>query len=182
MIQFNCQLPLPAAFALGFEFNVRVARVGVWARRTGVSDFKQQFWLSDAQCADIDFPVEWFKRPPDGGYQSAIVELTSYGSIHNPVGHFAEQSGLSPDAWAQLRLVTEEGETENIEESVAMAYANHVGRTIRYLNEQGVVEVHLFARMPSPLAILIGQRLLACGRIHLYWFNNPSYQFAFTLM
>lgn len=181
-IQFNCQLPLPAAFALGFDFNIRVARIGVWARRTGVSDFKQQFWLSDAQCANIDFPVEWFKRPPDGSGQSAIVELTSYRSIHNPVGYFVKQSGLHPDAWVQLRLVTEGEETASVEECVAVAYADHVGRTIRYLNEQGVVDIHLFARLPSPLAVLIGQRLLACGRIHLYWFSNPSYQFAFALM
>lgn len=74
-IQISCQLPLPAAFAIGFDFNVRVARVGVWARRTGTSDFKQQFWLSDVQFSDIEFPVEWFKRPPDGGSQSAIVEI-----------------------------------------------------------------------------------------------------------
>lgn len=181
-IQFNCQLPLPAAFALGFDFNIRIARIGVWARRTGVSDFKQQFWLSDAQCADIDFPVGWLKQPLDGSGQSAIVELTSYRSIHTSVSHFAEQAGLRPDAWVQLTLITEGDKASSIEESTAVAYANHVGQMIRFLNEQGVVDIHLFARIPSPLAILIGQRLLACGRIHLYWFNNPSYQFAFTLV
>lgn len=181
-IQFNCQLPLPAAFALGFEFNIRVARIGVWARRTGVSDFKQQFWLSDAQGVDLDFPVEWFKQPTNGRNQAAMIELSSCGSIHTAVSHFAEQSGLDPDIWGQIRLATEGGEPTNIEESVAVAYANHVGRTVRRLNEQGVVDIHLFARIPSPLAILIGQRLLACGRVHLYWFKNPSYQFAFTLM
>ena len=180
-IQFNCQLHLPAAFALGFNFNIRVAGIGVWARRTGVSDFKQQFWLSDAQYAEIDFPVEWFERPRDGDKQSAIVELTSYDSIHASVGRFANQSGINPDIWVQMKLVVEGGESINIEESTAVAYANHVGRMIRSLNGQGVVDVHLFARLPSALAILIGQRLLACGRIHLYWFTNPTYQFAFTL-
>ena len=94
-IQFNCQLHLPAAFALGFNFNIRVAGIGVWARRTGVSDFKQQFWLSDAQYAEIDFPVKWFERPRDGDKQSAIVELTSYDSIHASVGRFANQSGIN---------------------------------------------------------------------------------------
>lgn len=181
-IQFNCQLPLPAAIALGFNFNIRVARIGVWARRTGVSEFKQQFWLSDAQYSDIDFPIEWFKRPHgQGGRQSAIVELTSYSSIHPQVANFAKQLSLDPDTWIQTKLVTEGGEGTSIEERAAVAYANHVGRTIRSLNEQGIVDVHLFARLPSALAILIGQRLLACGRIHLYWFTNPSYQFAFTL-
>jgi hypothetical protein len=45
-----------------------------------------------------------------------------------------------------------------------------------------VTDIHVFARLPSALAVLIGQRFEACGRIHLYWFNNPTYQFAFTLV
>ncbi len=181
-LQFNCQLPLPAAFALGFNFNIRVARLGVWARRAGVSEFKQQFWLSDAQHSDIDFPIEWFKRPcGQGGSQSAIVELSSYSSIYPQVVNFAKQLNLDPDAWIQTKLVLEGREGTSIEESAAIAYANHVGRTIRSLNKKGIVDIHLFARLPSALAILIGQRLLACGHIHLYWFTNPSYQFAFTL-
>ncbi|MEM7349019.1 MAG: SAVED domain-containing protein, partial [Chloroflexota bacterium] len=69
----------------------------------------------------------------------------------------------------------------NIDEGFAVAYANQVGQIIRTLNAQGFVDVHIFARIPASLAILIGQRLVACGRIHLYWFENPRYRFAFTL-
>jgi hypothetical protein len=35
-IQIDSKLPLPAAFALGYFFNLRVARVGVWARKMGM--------------------------------------------------------------------------------------------------------------------------------------------------
>lgn len=181
-IQINCQLPMPAAFTLGFFFNMRIARVGVWARKTEVSDFKQQFWLSDGDPADVTFVPEWIKQS-DGSNQTAVVELTSYVSIHKAVAVFAKETGLVPDVWLQMRVRSREGETiANIEESYAVAYANQVGQVIRHLNEQGITDIHLFARIPSPLAVLIGQRLQACGRIHLYWFDNPTYRFAFSLM
>ncbi len=124
---------------------------------------------------------EWIKHP-DGSNQTAVIELTSYVSIHKPVESFTKEIGLVPDVWLQMRVSKEGASIGNIEESYAVAYANQVGQAIRHLNEQGITDVHLFARIPSPLAILIGQRLLACGRIHLYWFDNPTYRFAFSLM
>lgn len=180
-IQISCQLPLPAAFALGFFFNMRVARVGVWARKAEVSDFKQQFWLSDGDPADATFTPEWRKQP-DSDKQSAVVELTSYVTIHKAIEPFIKESSIVPDAWLRVHLERDGKPLSNIDEAYAVAYANQVGQVIRHLNEQGITDVHLFARIPSPLAVLIGQRLLACGRIHLYWFDNPTYRFAFTLM
>ena len=179
-IQINCQLPLPAAFALGFFFNLRVARIGVWARKRDTSDFKQQFWLSDGDSVEEIFEPEYLQLPSGLG-QTAIVELTSYVAIHKAVEVFVKKTNLVPDTWLQMRLSSKGKPIENINESYATAYANQVGQIIRQLNEQGVTDVHLFARIPSPLAILIGQRLHACGRIYLYWFNNPTYQFAFVL-
>lgn len=180
-IQISCQLPLPAACALGYFFNVRLAKVGVWARKTEVSDFKHQFWLSDGDPAEVVFKPEWLKQP-NSSSQSAVVELTSYVSIHTAVESFIQESGKAPDAWLQMRLERDGKPFANIDEGNAIAFANQVGQTIRSLNEQGITDIHLFARIPSPLAVLIGQRLQACGRIHLYWFDNPTYRFAFTLM
>jgi hypothetical protein len=62
-----------------------------------------------------------------------------------------------------------------------VAYANQVGQTLRDVQQNGITDFHLFLCMPSALAILVGQRLQACGRIHLYWYSNPTYQYAFTL-
>ena len=179
-VQIDSKLPLPAAFAFGHSFNLRVARVGVWARRTAVSDFKQQFWLSDGQAADVIFTPAWLKRPKDDSH-SAIVELTTYVSIHKAVESFTKESGLMPDAWLQLDLARNGQAVANIDESIAITYANQVGKVIRHLNAHGTTDIHLFARIPSSLAVLVGQRLQACGRIHLYWFDNPTYRFAFTL-
>jgi hypothetical protein len=176
-IQIDCKLLLPAAFALGFLFNIRIARIGVWARRIGASDFKQQFWLSDGNSANVTYHPDWV-RSPKGRARSAIVELTTYVNIHNSVRDFAAGIGLDPDVWVTLPL---NGDSDSIAEAVAVAYANQVGQMIRNLNAQGIMNIHLFARIPSALAVLIGQRLQACGQIHLYWFDNPTYRFAFTL-
>lgn len=179
-IQISCQLPLPAAFALGYFFNIRLARIGVWARKTEVSDFKHQFWLSDSEPAEAVFKPEWIKHPDSSG-RSAVVELTSYVTIHKAVESFMKELGTVQDAWLQMRLERDGKPIANIDEGYAVAFANQVGQTIRHLNEQGITNIHLFARIPSPLAVLIGQRLQACGCIHLYWFDNPTYRFAFTL-
>jgi hypothetical protein len=179
-IQINCKLPLPAAFALGFFFNLRVARVGVWARGTGVSDFKKQFWLSDGEAADVAYVPKWIKQPVDDS-RSIIIELTSHVDIHKAVESFVRESGIVTEAWLQVRLDDDGKSVANIDEGYAVAYAGQVGGIIRQLNSIGITDIHLFARIPSALAVLTGQRLQACGRIHLYWFDNPTYRFAFTL-
>ncbi|MBN1875006.1 MAG: SAVED domain-containing protein [Anaerolineae bacterium] len=176
-IQITSTLPLPAAFAVGFFLNLRVARVGVWARDANTSDFKQQFWLSDNKAKEMLFHPEQLTQATEDP-QTAIVELTTFTSIHKAVKNFARHVNLNPDMWIEIPI----GENiSNITEEIALAYANQVGSIIRCLNEQGITDVHMFARMPSALGILIGQRLQACGRIHLYWFDNPTYRYAFTL-
>jgi hypothetical protein len=177
-VQINSQLPLPAAFAIGFSINIRIAHIGVWARKTGVSDYKQQFWLSDGNPADMVCHVNWVKPLIDRRSHSAIVELTTFVSIHTFVETFVQQSGIDSDGWLQISLG---GDGANIDEGLAVSYANQVGRIIRQLNSEGIADIHLFARIPSALAVLIGQRLHACGCIHLYWFDNPTYCFAFSL-
>jgi hypothetical protein len=128
----------------------------------------------------VTYTPKWIKRPGDNGC-SAIVELTTYVSIHKAVETFVKESGLTADAWLHMRLDGNGQTVANINESLAVAYANQVGEVIRHLNAQGITDIHLFARIPSALAVLVGQRLQACGRIHLYWFDNPTYRFAFTL-
>lgn len=176
-IQINSQLPLPAAFALGFHFNLRVARIGLWARRSGVSDFKYQFWLSGGNPSIVKCAPTYVRRG-QGETRSAIVELTTFVAVEKSVEVFAKEAGLSADTWLRMQLETEGA---NIDEGEAVAFANQVGQEIRHLNEQGITDIHLFARIPSALAVLIGQRLQACGHIHLYWYDNSTYRFAFTL-
>ena len=179
-IQIDSHLPIPAALAIGFHFNIREARVGVWARKSGGSDFKEQFWLSDAHPAIIDNRPKWYKDNV-GGTRSAILELTTYVSIHDSVHAFVKSLGLDVDKWVSMSLEVNGKSPESITERQAVAFANQVAQLIRQMNGQGIENVHLFGRIPSALGVLIGQRLQACGRIHLYWFDNPTYRFAFTL-
>jgi hypothetical protein len=179
-IQFNPQLPIPAAIALGYYFNLRTAKVGVWARTMAASDFKQQFWLSDAPEVSISSQTDWIKQENSRNH-SAILELSTYVFIHDAVRAFAVESGLKAEKWARLTLKVTDHTLPSIGEGSAIAFANRVGQLVRQLNGQGITDIHLFARVPSALAVLIGQRLYACGRIHLYWFENPSYRYAFML-
>lgn len=179
-VQIDSRVSLPMAFAVGFYFNIRKIYLGVWARRSGGSHFREQFWLSDGDSDMKKFSLNWIKAPQENAL-SAIVELTTNTSIHESIAKFVAREQLLPDVWLEIKLQDDLEPTTNVEESHAIAYVNQVAQEIRRLNEAGVSEIYLFARMPSALAVLIGQRILACGKIHLYWFKNPSYEYAFTL-
>jgi hypothetical protein len=177
-LQVQCSLPLPAAVAFGFLLNLRVAQIGVWARTIGTSEFKQQYWHSDASNRTLPCSNDWIKQI-DGSGSTAVVEFGSVG-IHPTVSAFVATHTMTPDAW--LRVIIDDS-IRNMEEDIALGAANHLAHTIRQLNAQGICDTHLFLRIPSALAVLVGQRLQACGRIHLYWYDNSitSYTRAFTL-
>lgn len=180
LVQFRSVLQLPASFAVGYTFNIRSTRLGVWARETGVSDFRQQYWRSDVTADDIVLSKNWIHAPSSTA-QSAIVELSNGRNIHAAVASYASQVNLSADAWLQIGSENTDPRLQRIDEDSAVAYANQIGQTLRDVQQNGITDFHLFLCMPSALAILVGQRLQACGRIHLYWYANPTYQYAFSL-
>lgn len=180
LIQLRPAIQLPAAFAWGYTFNIRIARLGIWARETGVSDFRQQYWHSDTTTTSIVLSENWFfPIKPDS--RSIVVELSNGRDIHKAVHTFMDTSQIQTDAWVQIGHLKTDCRLSNFDEDSAISYANRVGEIIRDFQQKGINDFHLFLAMPSSLAILIGQRLHACGRIHLYWFDNPTYQYAFTL-
>ena len=179
-IQFDCHLPLPAAFTLGYYFNVREANVGVWARQGDVSGLKRQLWFSKNRAINFLFEPEWVIRPKNDA-TVAVIELTTYASIATSVQLYLDQRGIRPNAHVRLPLQHNGESIQHIDEALALGYASQVGQLVRQLTAQGITDTYLFARIPSALAVLIGQRLLACNRIHLHWYQNPSYQYAFPL-
>lgn len=178
-IQIHSLLPLPAAIAVGFSLNIRRVHLVVRARPGGGSDYRTQFWSSDGESSTICLDTV-VRRPQGTASRSAIVELTTFVDLESSIRDFIEQEGMIVDEWVCLRPSVDEAPAQ-ITEGYALAYASEVGRLARELTSRGVTDIHLFARIPSALAVLVGQRLLACGRIHLYWFDNPGYRFAFTL-
>ena len=83
-IQIESRLPIPAALAVGYFLNLRVARLGVWARTAGVSDFKHQFWHSDGKPADDALASLWVRKPEEESAQ-AVLELSTSVSLHSSV-------------------------------------------------------------------------------------------------
>ena len=179
-IQFDCHLPLPAAFALGYWFNIRVADVGVWSRRGDVSGLNRQFWFSKNKGADIQFDPERVRQSKQQG-SIAVIELTTFVSIETAVASYLRPHSIEPSIHLRVPLQIAGETISHIDEALALAYASQIGQLMRRLTAQGITDTYLFARIPSALAVLIGQRLLACNRVHLHWYQNPEYRFALTL-
>lgn len=180
LVQIRPVLHLPVAFAWGFVFNVRLSRIAVWARETGESELEKQRWLSDAPLSSLELSQEWY-LPLKSEAHAVLVELSNGRDIHSSVISYVSQVGLAVDAWLQIGHQDTDSRFHNIDQDCAVAYAAKVGQIIRSIRQSGVTDIHLFLSMPSALAILVGQRLQSCGRIHLYWYTNPSYQYAFVL-
>ena len=180
-VQVDPLLFVPAAIALGFLLNIRAVTLAVWARRAGASDLHQLLWSSDG--AHDNFPAYTTTSHDESGLiGTAVVELTTHVPIDVAVTDCLNEQGLRPAY--RLRIAPDDdtpAETTVLDESKALAFADHVANEVRRLNSFGVTDIYLFARIPAALAVLIGQRLLACGRLHLYWYTNPGYQYAFTL-
>ena len=179
-IQIYAGLQLPAAVAVGFAFNIRIARIGVWARQAGVSDFRQKFWLSDVDSHSDYFLTNWIENLRHGD-SSLIVEASVGFDIEPAVRSYLDGKSNDRVPWVQVKMPNAEQVRTSIDQESSVAFSNYVAKVIRECNQKGITEIHLFLRTPSALAVLIGQRLHACGRIHLYWFDNPTYKFAFTL-
>jgi hypothetical protein len=180
-IQVNSELPVPASVALGFTLNLHVAILGVWARSMGKRNISQ-LWLSDCTPAQIDITENWYKDIEVKSHH-AILELSIGFSSHATVAAYIPNLGITPDIWVEVLLPISDQQPGGLDEAHAVAYANYIGSLMRRLTEKGITDTHLFLRMPTALGVLIGQKIHACGRIHLYWFKKAeySYQFAFTL-
>jgi hypothetical protein len=170
---------LPLALALGYFSNIRLCKASVWARQANGSPFTQRFWDSDAEPAPITISGEETVRTGVHS-KNMIVEIFSQADIHADVQGYIEGVKLPYGTWLKIELTGHSRQGVPIDTSYAVAYAEQVGRMIRQ-HKGGYTDLHLFISTLSPLAFLIGQRLQACGRIHLYWYTNPSYREAFVL-
>jgi hypothetical protein len=178
----NSQLRLPAAIALGFHFPLFNSDVRVWARKVGGSYFKEQCWSSSADEGSekpaVDYVVD--DNNTNSPY-SAIIEITTGTDIESQIRNFITEQNLQFDTWRRIRRPASIG---NITEELAVSFANFVGQELRDMATNGITDFHIFAKIPSALAILIGQRLHSCGNMHFYWYDNnsnPKYRYAFTL-
>lgn len=178
-LHYDCRSFLPIALALGYYSNIRLCKASVWARQANGSPFTQRFWDSDAEPALITVSGEETVRT-GGQSKNIIVEISSQADIHADIQGYVEDTKLAYGKWLKIGLTEHERRGIPMDASYAVAYAEQVGRMIRQ-HKGGYSDLHLFISTLSPLAFLIGQRLQACGRIHLYWYTNPSYREAFVI-
>lgn len=171
-------LPLPAAVAVGYHLNLGIATLVAQGREAGASRRACQFWYSDAAAGPAQ-PRYFEKQLTDRKPMSAILELTTFTRIGADIDRFTHAYPVPADLWGVIER--NENATTNIAEAEAVAYAEFVARTARVLNGRGVSDLHLFVRAPAALGLLIGHRLRNCGRLHLYWYDNPTYRYACTL-
>jgi hypothetical protein len=174
----NNVLPLPAAIAVGYHLNVAIATLVAQGREAGASQRAAQFWYSDADAGALQ-PRYYEKTLTDAEPTSAVLELTTFTRIRSDIERFAEAYPVKVELWGVIER--DAAAPGNMDEAEAVAYAECVARTVRELNGRGVSDIHLFVRAPSALGLLIGHRLRNCGRIHLYWYDNPTYRYAFKL-
>ena len=177
-IQIDSRLKLPAAFSLGFHFNTRNSNMAVWNRARGQANFKKSYWLSTGERVEMDFPVEEMAGNNEG--RSATLELSLRNSIHADVEAFLSDSQITVSRFISCRVfLTEDGE---IDGALARSFADFVGSLVRKMKgKYGISDFHVFLNMPSALGILLGRNFQSCGRLHLYWYDNPTYRYAFTL-
>ena len=178
-LQYDVKLLLPVALALGFYSNIRLCKASVWVRQANGSPFTARFWNSDAAPAPIIVQEQDIVQTV-GQSKNLIVEISSQADIHLDVQAYVEEESFHYGKWLKIDLVEHSRQGIPLEASYATAYADQVGRIIRN-QKGGYSDIHLFISTPSPLAFLIGQRLQACGRVHLYWYLSPSYREAFVL-
>jgi hypothetical protein len=178
-VQIAGNLYLPASVALGFYLNLRIVNLAVWARTAQGRGLSYRYWASDGEASQLKLAEDWHTKAVPGS-KSAVIEVSTSESFHYQVEEYITRQDIRPDAWLSLTCPTNY-DMRYITEQDAVAVAEQIGRTARSIIATGVSDIHLFLRTPSALAILIGQRLVACGRIHLYWFQYSTYQFAFTL-
>lgn len=171
-------LPLPAAVAVGYHLNLGIATLVAQGREAGASKRAHQFWYSDAEARHAQ-PRYFEKQLTDRKPMSAILELTTFTRIEADIDRFTHAYPIQADLWGVIER--SENATGNMAEAEAVAYAEFVAQTARGLNGRGVSDLHLFVRAPAALGLFIGHRLRNCGRLHLYWYDNPTYRYAFSL-
>lgn len=179
-IQIDSRLFLPAAFTVGYYLNVRVANVGVWSRSKGASDFGHFFWCSTGSPVDTCF-VEKVIQTENSNSFACVLEISIQRSIHTDVSNFIREQDIDIGLYV-ISCVFDDTDEVLLDEGIVLAYADYIGGLARRIrSDYSITDFHLFINLPSSLGILIGRNFQSCGRLHLYWYDNPTYRFAFTL-
>ncbi len=173
-IRLRGSLCLSAAFAIGHVFSIAggyrielLHRTEIWRSETLPDPF--------SQLTAIEEP-----GVPEASDLLFVLSVT--GDARPQVEAFVQQQAMV--FCACLYLSPQEGPHDFSIQGIAQASA--LARQVRLELRKALANhrptmTHLFYFGPQSLAILIGQKLNACGTIQLYEFRNPGYTSSFQL-
>lgn len=178
-IDFRGKLPLTASLAVGFVFS---ESFGVRFRVEQPSGGETFLWRSDAGAEP--FELNGQQAPLDPQANEGIVALSITGDatpdIHRLVrstpGTFKASLNLSPKPGSSATSIHSAGE--------AVSIANQAKEQMRrFRTESGLSAIHLVLYCPSTVALFLGQRMNALGRV-MTWERSAdgSYQPSVTLL
>lgn len=168
LIRLRGDICLSTAFAVG---NIFSASAGY---RFEIQH-RQQIWFSDVppdEAYQIDFVLE--NGNPNAKDLLCVISVT--GDAKPQALQYVERRNLRFQA--QLSLAPIDGSHDHsIRGNVdASSFAWRVRSSLRQAVDRIVPQTtHLFYFGPASLAVLIGQKLNACGEIQFYEFQNPGY-------
>jgi len=167
-IQLRGSLCLSAAFALGHVFSVAGGYRLEIQHRTSL-------WLSETPPAQ-DCRLEVIEETGDKTTSDLLVVLSVTWDASQEVLEYVRSQGLS--FRAHLHLLPAGGahdySVKDVSHASALARLTRLElRRARRVYQP--VTTHLFYFGPQSLAVLVGQKLNACGPIQLYEYQDPGY-------
>lgn len=161
---------LSAGFAFGFVFR----------RVTGFKLNIQQGeqWWSNQDLPTDDLKINISTIPGRVNSKDLGIDVSISQDVQTGLNNFVSKYEVS--FRAVIRFVPENGISQSAisSSSNAIALAKSISDNIRKANaDYSTTDIHIFAAIPLGLAYLIGTELNACGRIHLYEFNNSTREY-----
>ena len=167
-IKLRGSLCLSAAIAFGHVFSVAAGYQIELQHRT-------QIWFSATE-PDPDFQIQSDIQAGNKKIGDIIIVCNVTGKASADVVSYAQKINLS--FCSLISICPALGPSDNAIRGVAQAatYARQTRLIIRQAITTYQPElIHLFYFGPQSLAVLLGQKINACGKIQLYEYQNPGY-------
>lgn len=168
LVRLRGDLCLSTAFAVG---NIFSASAGYHFEL----EHRQQLWFSDV-LPDKEIQIESVLEEGTPNAKDLLCIISVTGHARPEVLRYVSEKGMN--FRAHLYLAPIDGPHDHsIQGNVAAAsFARQVRIGLRQaLGKFAPQRTHLFYFGPASLAVLIGQKLNACGEIQFYEFQNPGY-------
>lgn len=138
-------------------------------------------WYSDAVPTPGYVPLVRESCADPGGEDLALL-VSVKNDIEGDVERYLTQANIGVRAMVSVLPPSGAGTSSIISNGDAIAFAVRARDVLRSAQEKhGKRTTHLFMSAPQSVALFLGQRLTAMGRLYLYEFTDPGYVLSCTL-